>query len=130
MRGCRPPGYGSTKSGASLPRLGLVAGLMSKRFKAATEFTQPLNDFAVGTCFGEVWQRPGLDHKTRSMLTIAMLTALGQQPQLRVHVRGALSNGVTKEEIREILTHAIIYCGLPKAVDAFNTAGEVLDKPA
>jgi 4-carboxymuconolactone decarboxylase len=102
----------------------------SKRFKAATEFTQPLNDFAVGTCFGEVWQRPGLDHKTRSMLTIAMLTALGQQPQLRVHVRGALSNGVTKEEIREILTHAIIYCGLPKAVDAFNTAGEVLDKPA
>ena len=99
-----------------------------KRFEAATEFTKPLNDYAVGTCFGDVWQRPGLDHKTRSMLTIAMLTALGQQPQLRVHVRGALSNGVTKEEIREILVHAIIYCGLPRAVDAFTTAGEILDQ--
>lgn len=102
----------------------------SRRFEAATEFTKPLNDYAVGTCFGDVWQRAGLDHRTRSMLTIAMLTALGQQPQLRVHVHGALANGVTKEEIREILVHAIIYCGLPRAVDAFTTAGEVLDKPA
>lgn len=102
----------------------------TKRVEAATDFTRPLMEYAVRTCFGEVWQRPGLDHRTRSMLTIAMLTALGQQPQLRVHVRGALSNGVTKEEIREILMHSVIYCGLPRAVDAFGTATEVLDQHA
>ena len=62
------------------------------------------------------------------MLTIAMLTALGQQPQLKVHVRGALANGVSVEEIREILVHSIVYCGLPRAVDAFGSASEVLAK--
>ena len=98
------------------------------RHAAATDFNRPLSDFAVETCFGDVWQRPGLDHKTRSMLTIAMLTALGQQPQLKVHVRGALANGVSVEEIREILVHSIVYCGLPRAVDAFGSASEVLAK--
>jgi 4-carboxymuconolactone decarboxylase len=94
--------------------------------KETTDFTQPLSDYATRTCFGDVWQRPDLDHKTRSMLTLAMLTALGQQNQIKVHVAGAISNGVTKEEIREILVHSIIYCGLPRAVDAFSAANEVL----
>jgi len=95
--------------------------------RETTDFTQPLSDYATSTCFGDVWQRPGLDNKTRSMLTLAMLTALGQQNQIKVHVAGAISNGVSKEEIREILVHSIIYCGLPRAVDAFGAANEVLD---
>jgi 4-carboxymuconolactone decarboxylase len=91
-----------------------------------TDFDRPLSDYATRTCFGDVWQRPGLDHKTRSMLTLAMLTALGQQNQIKAHVIGAISNGVTREEIQEILVHSIIYCGLPRAVDAFGAAKEVL----
>jgi len=94
--------------------------------RETTDFTRPLSDYATRTCFGDVWQRPGLDHKTRSMLTLAMLTALGQQNQIKAHVAGAISNGVTKEEIQEILVHSIIYCGLPRAVDAFGAASEVL----
>jgi 4-carboxymuconolactone decarboxylase len=77
-------------------------------------------------CFGEVWTRPALDHKTRSMLTLALLTALGKQNQLRVHVKGAIQNGVSKEEIREVLLHSMIYAGVPAAVDSFATTAEVL----
>ena len=97
-----------------------------KQTEAATEFTWPLQDMVTRHCFGEVWQREGLDHKTRSMLTISMLIALGQQNQIKTHVRGAIANGVSKEEIREILVHSIIYCGLPLAVNAFASANEVL----
>ena len=100
--------------------------LSDKLIESATEFSKPSMEYAMNVCFGDVWQRPGLDPKTRSMLTIAMLTALGQQNQIKVHIRGAIGNGVSKEEIREILVHSIVYCGLPRAVDAFNSAGEAL----
>lgn len=100
--------------------------LSDKIIDGATEFSMPATEYAMNVCFGDVWQRPGLDRKTRSMLTLAMLTALGQQNQIKVHIRGAIGNGVTKEEIRELLVHSIIYCGLPRAVDAFASAGEVL----
>lgn len=100
--------------------------LSDRLINSATEFSQPVMEYAMNVCFGDVWQRQGLDRKTRSMLTIAMLTALGQQNQIKVHIRGAIGNGVSKEEIREILVHSIIYCGLPRAVDAFGSAGEVL----
>ncbi|MEJ0034636.1 MAG: carboxymuconolactone decarboxylase family protein [Gammaproteobacteria bacterium] len=97
-----------------------------RQIEAATDFTGPLQDMVTRYCFGEVWTRPGLDRKTRSMLTLALLTALGKQNQLRVHVRGAIQNGVSKEEIREVLMHSMIYAGLPAAVDSFATTTEVL----
>jgi 4-carboxymuconolactone decarboxylase len=97
-----------------------------RQLEAATDFTRPLQDMVTRYCFGEVWTRPHLDRKTRSMLTLALLTALGKQNQLRVHVRGAIQNGVSKEEIREVLMHSMIYAGLPAAVDSFATTSEVL----
>jgi 4-carboxymuconolactone decarboxylase len=97
-----------------------------RALETATDFTRPLQDMVTRYCFGEVWTRPALDRKTRSMLTLALLTALGKQNQLRVHVKGAIQNGVSKEEIREVLMHSMIYAGLPAAVDSFATASDVL----
>ena len=95
----------------------------------ATEFTAPIQQYITRNAWGDTWQRPGLDLKTRSLITVAMLTALGKQQELKGHVRGALNNGATKEEIQEVLLHASIYCGLPAAVDAFRSAAEVIDGP-
>ena len=97
-----------------------------RQIEAATDFTRPLQDMVTRYCFGETWGRTTLDRKTRSMLTLALLTALGKQNQLRVHIKGAIQNGVSKEEIREVLMHSMIYAGLPAAVDSFTTATEVL----
>ena len=93
----------------------------------ATPFTQPMQEYITRNAWGDVWQRPGLDLKTRSLITVAMLTALGKQHELKGHVRGALNNGVTVEEIQEVLLHASVYCGVPTAVDAFRSAAEVVD---
>lgn len=91
-----------------------------------TPFTQPIQDHINRAAWGDVWQRPGLDLKTRSLITVAMLTALGKQNELKGHVRGALNNGATVEELQEVLLHAAIYCGVPTAVEAFRTANEVV----
>jgi 4-carboxymuconolactone decarboxylase len=96
----------------------------------ATDFTMPMQEFITRNAWGDTWQRPGLDLKTRSLITVAFLTALGKQHELKSHVRGALNNGATPAEIQEVLLHASIYCGLPAAVDAFRTAAEVVDGPA
>ena len=93
---------------------------------AATDFTRPLQEWVTKQCFGEAWQRPVLDKRMRSMLTLAMLVAEVRSHDVKVHTRGAIGNGVTKEEIRELLMNSIIYCGIPKAVDGFRSAGEVL----
>lgn len=95
----------------------------------ATDFTQPIQEFVTRNAWGDVWQRDGLDLKTRSLITVAMLTALGKQHELKGHVRGALNNGVTVTELQEVLLHASIYCGLPAAVEAFRAAAEVVDGP-
>ena len=95
----------------------------------ATVFTQPMQDFITRNAWGDTWQRPGLDLKTRSLITVAMLTALGKQTELKGHVRGAINNGATPEEIQEVLLHASIYCGVPAAVEAFRSAAEVVDAP-
>ena len=96
------------------------------RVNAATDFNAPLEDMVTRYCFGEVWNRPELDRKTRSMLTLAALTALGKTNQIKVHVKGAVENGASKEEIREVLLHTMIYAGVPAAVDAFGAAAETL----
>ena len=95
----------------------------------ATAFTQPIQEHITAKAWGDVWQRPGLDLKTRSLITVAILTALGKQHELKGHVRGALNNGVTPAELQEVLLHAAVYCGVPAAVEAFRTAAEVVDAP-
>lgn len=100
---------------------------VANAFANATEFTLPMQHYITRNAWGDVWQREGLDRKTRSLVTVAMLTALGKQHELKGHVRGALNNGATVTEIQEVLLHASIYCGVPAAVDAFRSAAEVID---
>ncbi len=102
---------------------------VARAFGGTTDFTQPIQEHITRAAWGDVWQRPGLDLKTRSLITVAFLTALGKQHELKGHVRGALNNGVTPQELQEVLLHAAVYCGIPAAVDAFRTAAEVVDGP-
>jgi 4-carboxymuconolactone decarboxylase len=102
---------------------------VSKAFAGATDFTMPLQEFITRNAWGTVWCRDGLELKTRSLITVAMLTALGRSQELKGHLRGALNNGATPEEIREVLLHAAVYCGAPLAVEAFRIAQEVVDAP-
>ena len=95
--------------------------------KAATEFSRPLQEWLKEHCWGEVWARPGIPRKTRSLVTIAMLCALRAPQEIRTLVRGALRNGCSPEEIREVLLHAAVYCGAPAAVEAFRAAREVIE---
>lgn len=92
----------------------------------ADAFTMPLQDFVTRNAWGTVWCRDGLDLKSRSFVTLAVLTALGRSEEIKGHVRGALNNGATLDEIREVLLHASAYCGVPLAVDAFRAAHEVV----
>ena len=92
----------------------------------ANEFMQAFQEITTEWCWGYAWTRPGLDRRTRSLLNLAMLTALNRAPELKLHVRGAITNGVTVEEIKEVLLHATVYCGIPAGLDAFKAANEVL----
>ncbi len=90
------------------------------------DFTQPLQDYINDHGWGATWQRGVIDLKTRSLITIAMLTALKAPQELKGHIRGALNNGATKEEIREVLLHSAVYCGVPSTQEAFRAAKDVL----
>src|SRR5574343_817072 len=103
---------------------------VARAYAGVTDFTAPLQQHITRNAWGETWQRPGLDLKTRSLVTVAMLTALGRQNELKGHVRGALNNGATVEELQEVLLHATVYCGVPAAVEAFRSAAEVIEPPA
>jgi 4-carboxymuconolactone decarboxylase len=96
------------------------------RVNAATAFNRPFEDAVTRYCFGDTWSRPGLDRRTRSMITLAALTALVRPNQLKGHVRAALVNGVTAEEISEILMHTAVYAGIPAGVEAFAAAADAL----
>lgn len=91
----------------------------------ADDFTGPLQDLVTEYCWGAVWGRDGLTRKTRSMLNLAMTSVLNRPHELRTHVRAALTNGVTREEIREVFLQVAVYAGVPAAVDSFRTAGEI-----
>ncbi|MBA5638974.1 4-carboxymuconolactone decarboxylase [Duganella sp. LX20W] len=99
---------------------------VERAFANADEFTLPLQEFITRNAWGTVWCRDGLDLKTRSLLTLSMLTALGRSHEIKGHVRGAINNGATIKEIQEVLLHAAVYCGAPLAVDAFRAAQEAL----
>jgi 4-carboxymuconolactone decarboxylase len=95
-------------------------------FQTADDFNRPLQELVTEYCWGAVWGREGLSKKTRSMLNLAMISALNRPHELKAHIKGALVNGVSLEEIREILLQVAIYCGVPAAVDSFRIAREVL----
>ena len=103
------------------------AEYVDRALGAATDFTMPMQAFITANAWGNVWQRPGLDLKTRSLITVAMLAAQGKQQELKAHVRGAINNGATPEELREVMLHATVYCGFPTAIDAFRSVTEVVE---
>ena len=104
----------------------LGADYVDNSIKNADDFNLPMQELVTEYCWDAIWNRPGLDRKTRSMLNLAMLTALKRPHELRLHVRGAINNGLTKDEIKEVLLQTAIYCGVPAAIDSFKNAKEVL----
>jgi 4-carboxymuconolactone decarboxylase len=112
------------EKGLAICREVLGADYVDNAIRTADDFNRPLQDLVTEYCWGAVWGRPGLPKKTRSMLNLAMLTALNRPHELKLHIKGALKNGVTREEIMEVLLQTGIYCGVPAAVDAFRTARE------
>ncbi|MEY3633506.1 MAG: carboxymuconolactone decarboxylase family protein [Betaproteobacteria bacterium] len=92
----------------------------------ADDFNLPMQELVTEYCWDRVWNRPGLERKTRSMINIAMLTALNRPHELKLHIKGAIRNGVSRDEIREILLQTAIYCGVPAAIDSFRLAREAL----
>ena len=113
------------EKGLEIRRAVLGADFVDNAIKGADDFNRPLQELVTEYCWGEVWGRPGLDRKTRSMLNLAMLSALNRPHEIKLHIRGALANGLTKDEIKEIFLQVAIYCGVPAAVDSFRIAREV-----
>ncbi|HYK61044.1 MAG TPA: 4-carboxymuconolactone decarboxylase [Bryobacteraceae bacterium] len=111
--------------GLTIRRDVLGAEFVDHAFATADDFNRPLQELVTQYCWGEIWGRSGLDRKTRSLLNLAMLSALNRPHEVKMHVRGALKNGVTKEEIKEVFLQVAIYCGVPAGVDSFRIAREV-----
>jgi 4-carboxymuconolactone decarboxylase len=118
------------KAGLAVRKKVLGAKYVDESLQQADEFTAPLQDYLTEHAWGAVWVREGLSLKTRSILNLAILTAINRPAELRLHIRGALNNGVTKEEMREIFLHCGAYCGAPAALDAFKVAKEVFAQDA
>jgi 4-carboxymuconolactone decarboxylase len=123
----------SKKSDSELFKQGLAvrsevlgAEYVKKSIDNADEFMMAFQNITTEMCWGYAWTRPGLDRRTRSIVNLAMLTALSKPNELKLHVKGALANGLTVEEIKEILLHATVYCGIPAGLEAFKAAHEVL----
>jgi 4-carboxymuconolactone decarboxylase len=114
--------------GLEVRRAVLGAEYVDASIAGADHFTAPLQELVTEYCWGEVWTRPTLSRKTRSLLNLAMLTALNRPHELRLHTRGALANGCSWQEIQEALLQATIYAGVPAGVDAFRVAREVLEE--
>ena len=111
--------------GLAIRRAVLGSEYVDNSIAAADDFTRPLQEIVTQYCWGEVWGRPNLERKTRSLLNLAMLSALNRPHEVKLHVRGALNNGVTRDEIREVFLQVAIYCGVPAAMDSFRIAKEV-----
>lgn len=102
------------------------AKYVDRSLAAADDFSRPLQDLVTQYCWGEVWGRDGIDRRSRSILNIGMLVALNRPHELKLHIRGALNNGLTPEEISELLLQTAIYCGVPAALDSFRLAREAI----
>ncbi len=114
------------KQGLAVRSEVLGADYVKKSLESADEFMMAFQNITTEMCWGYAWTRPGLDKRTRSIVNLAMLTALSKPHELKLHVKGALTNGLTVEEIKEILLHATVYCGIPAGLEAFKAAHEVL----
>lgn len=112
--------------GLQMRRAVLGAEYVDSSLAKADDFMMAMQQITTEWCWGFAWTRPGLDPRTRSLLNLAMLTALGRSAELQLHVKGALNNGITVDEIKEVLMHATIYCGVPAGLDAFKAAHAVL----
>ncbi len=106
----------------------LGAEYVEASLRAADDFTRDLQRLVTEYAWGEIWARPGLSRRERSLLNLAMITALNRPHELRLHVRGALNNGLSKDEIKEVFLQTAVYCGAPAALDSFRVAREVFDE--
>jgi 4-carboxymuconolactone decarboxylase len=113
------------EKGLKIRREVLGAEYVDKAIASADDFNRPLQELVTQYCWGEIWGRPGLDRKTRSFINLAMISALNRPHEVRMHIKGALNNGLTKDDIKEVFLQVAIYCGVPAAVDSFRTAQEV-----
>jgi 4-carboxymuconolactone decarboxylase len=122
------------ETGIALRRSMFGAQGADEQIDNVTDLDDKLQEFVTRQCFGDIWQRDVLDKKSRSLVTIAMLVAMGRSHEIAIHMRGGLANGLTVEEIREVLLQSIMYCGLPAAVEGFRTlrgiVAEGADAPA
>ena len=118
------------EAGLKVRREVLGAEYVDAAISQADDFSRPLQELVTEYCWGAVWTRPGLSRKTRSLINLAMLTALNRPHEVELHLRGALHNGCTKEEIMEVLLQTAIYCGVPAAVDSFRLARKIFSEIA
>ncbi|UWZ39227.1 carboxymuconolactone decarboxylase family protein [Dactylosporangium roseum] len=118
---------GSRELGMTVRRQVLGDEYVDAAMGRLTEFSGPLQELILEYCWGTIWTRDHLDRRTRSLVNLGILTALNRPHELRIHTQGALNNGCTTQQIREVLLQAAIYCGIPAAVDAFRVAGEVVE---
>ncbi|HEY8838714.1 MAG TPA: carboxymuconolactone decarboxylase family protein [Dehalococcoidia bacterium] len=114
------------EAGLKTRREVLGSEYVDRALAAADDFTRPFQEFVTAQAWDVIWNRPGLDRKMRSIINLAVLSSLGRSPELASHVRGALTNGVTPDEIREVFIHVSGYAGFPAAVDAFRTAQPIV----
>lgn len=103
----------------------LGAAYVDASINNADDFNRDMQELVTQYCWGDIWNRPGLDRRSRSLLNLAMLTALNRPHEIKLHVRGAINNGLNKDEIKEVFLQAAIYCGVPAAIDSFRNAREV-----
>lgn len=113
------------EKGLAIRKSVLGADYVDKALASADDFNRPMQELTTEYCWGWCWGREGLDKKTRSVINLAMLSALNRPHEIKVHVRGAIANGLTKDEIREIFLQVAVYCGVPAGVDSFRIAKEV-----
>ncbi|MEJ2728900.1 MAG: 4-carboxymuconolactone decarboxylase, partial [Deltaproteobacteria bacterium] len=116
------------EKGLKVRREVLGAEHVDASMSQADDFSRPMQELVTEYCWGAVWGRPGLDRKTRSLLNLAMLTALNRPHEVKLHLRGALNNGCSKNDIMEVLLQTAIYCGVPAAIDSFRVAKEFFQK--
>ncbi|MFI7447544.1 4-carboxymuconolactone decarboxylase [Nonomuraea sp. NPDC049714] len=119
---------GRFERGLQTRREVLGAEHVDRSLARVSEFARPMQELVTEYAWGEIWTRDGLDRKTRSLLNLAMLTALGRMHEFAVHVRGAVTNGCTEEEIQETLLQTAVYCGAPAALESFRVAEKVLEE--
>ena len=112
------------EKGLAIRRDVLGAEFVDNAIKTADDFSRPLQELVTQYCWGEIWGRPGLDRKTRSIINLAMISALNRPHEVKMHVKGAIANGLTKDEIKEVFLQVAIYCGVPAGVDSFRIARE------